>query len=347
VCSLQAYAPPEWIKIRHLQNVPTHRYRLGNFPTPLEHWTFVVNGKQYRLLIKRDDLSDMSASGNKIRKLEFIFPHVISNSHDMIVSVGGTQSNHCRSVSAVSARIGIPSAHVLRKDPSYREDRPTEGNLLFHKLFNSTITLVDRSEYIQKGSDQLLKEFGAKLVAEGKAKNPFLLPVGGSTIHGVFGYIEFIHELEKQLTESGETIDDIFFSCGSGGTAAGLAIGKYLCDHPVLKKATLTGYLACDSPSVFYEHINEMILKLGVLEDGKPVQAESLIRFVQAKGVGYSMNTPEETSLIHQVAASSGIVLDGTYTGKAVNGFVNEGRQEGIRSLFVHTGGIFSLFGNL
>jgi 1-aminocyclopropane-1-carboxylate deaminase/D-cysteine desulfhydrase-like pyridoxal-dependent ACC family enzyme len=70
--------------------------KLGNFPTPIQNWSFKVNGKEYNLLIKRDDLSDLTASGNKIRKLEFILPEVAEGSYDWIVSVGGTQSNHCR-----------------------------------------------------------------------------------------------------------------------------------------------------------------------------------------------------------------------------------------------------------
>lgn len=140
-----------------LQNAPTHRLRvhritkfaitdhslqLGNFPTPIQPWSFKVNDKEFSLLIKRDDLSDLTASGNKIRKLEFILPEVIQGSYDWVVSIGGTQSNHCRAVSAVCARLGIPSAHVLRKDYYYNEEKPSEGNLLLHKLFGLYI-LVD------------------------------------------------------------------------------------------------------------------------------------------------------------------------------------------------------------
>lgn len=269
-------------------------------------------------------------------------PDAILQNHDWIVSIGGTQSNHCRAVSAVAARVGLRCAHVLRKDSSYREDKPLEGNLFFHKLFGVETFLISKDEYVSKGQDQLLKEAGERLVAEYGAKNPYLMPVGGSVIKGAFGYIEFMNELAAQLEESGIEVDELIFSCGSGGTAAGIAIGKYLSSSPVIKKMKITGYTACDTPEWFHEHVNEMLAYLGL---DKEVKSEELLRLVQAKGVGYAVNTEEEYSLIRQVAQSSGVVLDGSYTGKAINGFVSEAGDDVSRCMFVHTGGIFSLLG--
>jgi D-cysteine desulfhydrase len=117
------YEPPQWL-VGKLKYMPTHRIHLGNFPTPIQPWNFegtskhffhicdslfilLVEGKKRNLLIKRDDFSEMAASGNKIRKLEFIFAEVKEGGHDLVLSIGGTQSNHCRSVSAIAARLGI------------------------------------------------------------------------------------------------------------------------------------------------------------------------------------------------------------------------------------------------
>ena len=75
-------------------------------------------------------------------------------------------------------------------------------------------------------------------------------------------------------------------------------------------------------------------------------RAAELVEFRDAKGRGYSLSTPEEVQLIRSVARSSGIVLDGSYTGKAVFGFVRDAAEfRGKKCLFVHTGGSFSLFG--
>jgi D-cysteine desulfhydrase len=294
------------------------------------------------MLIKRDDLSDMTASGNKIRKLEFIIADVLAGSHDWVLSVGGTQSNSCRAVTAIASRVGLRAAHVLVKEFNYKEDRPAEGNLFFHKLFGAELFLITREEYAKKGQQKSLQEARERLINEHGAINPYLIPVGGSTVHGIFGYIECIHEIELQLKESELSIDEIFFSCGSGGTAVGLAVGKYLSSSPILKNVQLTGYIAWETPEYFHHHVNEMLKLLGLDTE---VKSEEIIQFVQSKGLGYSLNTEDELQVIREVARSSGIVLDGTYTSKAINVFIKEGRDEGRRCLFIHTGGLFSMMG--
>jgi 1-aminocyclopropane-1-carboxylate deaminase/D-cysteine desulfhydrase-like pyridoxal-dependent ACC family enzyme len=211
-------------------------------------------------------------------------------------------------------------------------------------LFGSELFLVPKEEYARKGSAKLLEEAGERLKSEFGAQKPYLLPVGGSTVHGLFGYLECMRELEAQIEESGAEVDEIVFSCGSGGTATGLAVGKYLSTNPKIRNIKLTGYLACDSPEYFHEHVNEMLASIGLDQE---VKSEDLLNFVQAKGIGYAINTPEELDVIRQVARTSGIVLDGSYTGKAITGFVNDQtRPEGTRCLFIHTGGIFSVIGN-
>lgn len=202
---------------------------------------------------------------------------------------------------------------------------------------------MSKEEYLSKGKEKLLEEAGERLKENYGAKKPFLLLVGGSTVHGAFGYIEFMRELEAQLQESGEHIDEIIFSAGSGGTATGLAVGKYISTSPVIKNVKLTGYTACDTPEWFHGHVNEMLHELGL---GDKVKSEDLINFVQSKGIGYAVSSPEELQTIRDVARSSGIILDCSYTGKAIHGFVKEGgRDENVKCLFVHTGGLFSIFG--
>jgi len=353
LCS-QPYVPPEWVvSRRNLSFVPTHKANLAHFPTPIQRWSFRARDKDYNLYIKRDDLSEMSASGNKVRKLEFIMPEVERGAHDWVVTVGGTQSNHCRAVAAICARSGIKCAVVLRKDFYFNEDRPNDGNMFFHTIYGSHVFYVTKEEYARKGQHQLLKETSEKLISDYGASNPYLLPVGGSILPGVYGYIECIRELEVQLDElakSGHNIDEIIFSCGSGGTASGLAIGKYLSTSPLIKRVKLTAYLACDSPEYFHEHVNEMLAAIGL---GSEVTSEELIEFVQAKGAGYAINTEQELSVIKDIARSSGIILDASYTGKALSKFTEdtegeEGkeRREDGHILFLHTGGMFSLFGH-
>lgn len=69
------------------------------------------------------------------------------------------------------------------------------------------------------------------LTALRTARRPFAFPSGGSDALGCWGYIEAVAELERQLHEERQLstqLDRIYFSCGSGGTAAGLALGLHL-----------------------------------------------------------------------------------------------------------------------
>jgi len=339
--SSQIYNPPSWLAGK-IKNIPTHKLNLGNFPTPIQQWKFEVDGKKHQLLIKRDDFSESAASGNKIRKLEFIFAEILRDaSYDSVLSIGGTQSNHCRAVSVVAARLGLPSSHILRKDAYFDENQPLAGNLLFHHLYGSKIFYVTKDEYSRKGQAQLLKEVQQNLIDTGTFKKPYIIPVGGSNSEGVFGYVEFIHELEKQINENPNIyFDEIIFSCGSGGTATGLVIGHLFCDSPMIKNAKLIGYTSCDTPDLFHRHVNEMLDIFGI-----KTRSEECVTFIQSKGLGYALNTEREIDVILQVAKSSGIILDTSYTGKAIAEFVKEGRPDGVISLFIHTGGLYSVFG--
>ena len=59
-----------------------------------------------------------------------------------------------------------------------------------------------------------------------KGKKIYVIPAGGSSTLGIWGYISFIEELKKQINL--KKIEGIFSACGSGGTAAGLLVGAAL-----------------------------------------------------------------------------------------------------------------------
>lgn len=314
-------------------------FQFGNYPTPLQPWTFSWKNEHYQFWIKRDDLTDMAASGNKIRKLEFILPEVLVGKHDCILSLGPCQSNSCRVLTAIAPRLGLKSAHVLVKT-SEKNSSFTEGNLFFHNLFGSELFFVSREEYRLRGQEVLLQETRDKLIESTRAVNPYILPMGGSTIQGVFGYIEAFKEIENQISDGNLEINEIIFACGSGGTAAGLCVGKYLSTK--LRDVQLTGYIVWDSGiDYFYNYVNDALDQLGLLNK---VKAQDLITFVEAYTKGYGESTEDELDLMRSVARSSGIVLDGTYTVKALKSYL-ESEKEKDKCLFLHTGGMFSLMG--
>ena len=61
---LQPYTPPSWAA--KLPHIPQQRYRLAQLPTPIHRWAVPGVLPGCELWIKRDDLTGMQLSGNKV-----------------------------------------------------------------------------------------------------------------------------------------------------------------------------------------------------------------------------------------------------------------------------------------
>ena len=135
-------------------------------------------------------------------------------------------------------------------------------------------------------------------------------------------------------------------ACGSGGTAAGLALGLHLC--PDLN-ANLHAYGVCDNPEYFYNYMDSILSGMGATHALSGETARDLLTCHQAKGSGYAISTEAELALAHRVALDTGIILDPVYGGKALYGLIRDMEAapeewEGRRLLFVHTGGLFGTY---
>lgn len=61
------------------------------------------------------------------------------------------------------------------------------------------------------GSEALGRQLAAQLEAEGR--RPYVVPVGGSSAVGTWGYLQAVEELLQQSTEQGVRFDDIVMVC--------------------------------------------------------------------------------------------------------------------------------------
>jgi len=59
----------------------------------------------------------------QVRKLEFLLADAIKRNCDCVITCGGLQSNHCRTVAVACAQIGLES-HLILHCP---EDRVSMG----------------------------------------------------------------------------------------------------------------------------------------------------------------------------------------------------------------------------
>ncbi|KAG5536004.1 hypothetical protein RHGRI_023706 [Rhododendron griersonianum] len=341
--SKKPYDPPSWAS--HLNPIPSHIFSLGHVPTPIHKWNLPNLPNNTEVWLKRDDLSGMQLSGNKVRKLEFLLAEAVAQGADCIITIGGIQSNHARATAVAAKYLDLDCYLILRTSKVLVDKDPgLTGNLLVERLVGAHIDLVSKEEYAKTGSLALTNLLKEKLISEGR--KPYVIPVGGSNSLGTWGYIEAVKEIEQQLqTGNGKAeFDDIVVACGSGATTAGLAIGSWLSEW----KAKVHAFSVCDDPDYFYEYVQGLLdgLQAGVISRDI-VDIKNVSKF--AKGLGYAMNTPEELKFVKEVAQTTGVVLDPVYSGKAAHGMMkdmaeNPMKWAGRKILFIHTGGLLGLF---
>lgn len=81
------------------------------------------------------------------------------------------------------------------------------GNLLVERLAGAIIHQVTKEEYASVGAAALGQALLQQLQQEGK--QPYYIPVGGSSPLGCWGYLNFVAELQQQLQEMGQSFDII------------------------------------------------------------------------------------------------------------------------------------------
>lgn len=306
------------------------KIKLANIPTPLEEIKF--EGKTF--LIKRDDLTGAELSGNKVRKLEYLIYQALKEKAEVIFTCGGDQSNHARATAIAAAKAGIKTKLFLWGSDS----KAAEGNLFLDKFFGSEISYLNRKNY-QVVNEIMFEERDALLR---KGKRVFVIPEGGSTTLGIWGYISFIRELQKQVDL--KKLEGICTAAGSGGTAAGLFLGA----------ALLNFDLKIYAVNVLYskEEIFTKIIRLaeGCALDYKlrcRINENNLVILDGYSNEGYKNISGDKLKLIKRFAQASGILFDPAYTGKAFTAYHENflKKNKGKKIIFLHTGGLFGVFG--
>ncbi|TFH01610.1 MAG: pyridoxal-phosphate dependent enzyme, partial [Calditrichales bacterium] len=199
------------------------------------------------LWLKRDDLTGMELSGNKIRKLDFLVREALDQGADGIITCGGLQSNHCRAAAFVGARLGLQTVLFLRGEA---EKNPT-GNYFLDRLSGATIIHVTAEEY--KNIGEIMAEKSAEFSRAGKKM--YVIPEGGSNETGSWGYCQCFVEAEAQIKADKMPIEAIAVASGSGGTHAGLLIGKKLTESNI----DIFSINVCDDSEYFKNKISAII----------------------------------------------------------------------------------------
>jgi D-cysteine desulfhydrase len=299
------------------------RIALARAPTPLEPLDRL--SRRWggpRIFVKRDDLTGLELSGNKVRKLEFHLAEALAAGGDTVLTCGGVQSNHCRATAFACARLGLRCVLFLRTTEKHPEP---DGNLLLDRLCGAEVRFVAPDEYARLGPS-----------GEG-----YWIPEGASDEVGMWGYAQAVAEFE------GRTFAALVHAVGSGGTTAGLLAGASLWGW----NTPLLGVCAGNDAEYFHDRIDRILAAASARWPELPPLGPSRKRAEIADGFqgrGYARNRPEEWALLREVAETEGLLLDPVYTVKAMMGLrqmIRDGRfGKDDEVCFLHTGGAFGLF---
>ncbi|MEW6308042.1 MAG: D-cysteine desulfhydrase family protein [Bacillota bacterium] len=312
------------------------RVRLAALPTPLEparRLGEALDGVD--LWLKRDDYTGVGLGGNKARKLEFLAAQALEQGADVLLTVGGQQSNHCRVTAAVAARLGLEAVLVL-----YGE-RPAAvtGNLLLDGILGAKVVFSGHDD--AEGAVAVLEETAERLRSAGR--RPYVIPLGGSSPLGTVGYALAVYEFISQANDLGLSFDRFIFATGSGGTQAGLMLGALASGSGI----KVTGVTVSRAPERLRPTIASLV-RAGAALAGCPMTLAEADVDVLDGYVGEKYGAVTEASLeaIRLTARTEGALLDPVYTGKAMAGLIGlarSGRLAGERVAFWHTGGVAAL----
>lgn len=314
------------------------RYALAHTPTPIEklaRLSQLFGGPE--IYIKRDDLTGIGKTGNKVRKLEFLIAEALRAGAQLLITCGGVQSNHARATALTAAKVGLKSHLVLRDSAGSDID----GNLFIDRLVGAEVEFITPQQYEQV--DDIMHRLAENYASKGL--KAFVIPEGGSIALGALGYVHAIDEVRRQMEAQQVEFDHMISAVGSGGTMAGMLLGKSA--HHL--KAQIHGVNVCDDAPYFQERISNIIReakrKYGFNLNLPKKEINIIDGYI---GKGYGLNRQEEIELIKLVAQTEGIILDPVYTAKAMFGLKDQIRKgrftKSEKILFWHTGGIFGLF---
>ena len=314
------------------------RLHVANLPTPLERHEALGARFGLSLWVKRDDMTAGAESGNKIRKLEFLLADARERGADVVITCGGLQSNHARATTLLAASLGMKALLFLRTTAPVLELGPARrtGNVLLNRLAGAEIRLVSPETYRDRA--RVMADAARELAAAGR--RPYVIPEGGSNGLGSLGYVEAMAEVRSQLdagAADGKSFDAIVHACGSGGTAAGVALGA--AKHGVAKR--VIAMAVCDDAPTFEQVIARIVDEARALDPSLGPPAPLTVDDA-SKGPAYAVSSAEQRRTIIDVTRASGLVLDPVYTGKAFHGLARlaAGELAGGRVLFLHTGGL-------
>ena len=322
------------------------RVDLAHTPTPLEpmgNLSAELGGPE--LWIKRDDCTGLAMGGNKARQLEFYIGDALAQGADTLLTTGAIQSNHVRMTVAAARKLGLAcEVQLEERVPGRAPEYYDSGNPFLVRLMDVPVHRYADGED-EEGADRALFDRAAELKAE--SRTPYVIQLApGHKPLGALGYVKAAGELLDQAKALDIAIDAVVLPSGSGSTHAGLLAGL----RARGSRAWVYGFSVRRDRQAQAERVAGRLSEVARMIGAEGAAGEEDVWVDDSTlGPGYGQLTDGVVEAIGLAARLDGILLDPTYTGKAMAGLIGLVRSgelgPGTRAVFLHTGGTPALFG--
>ena len=182
------------------------RAALCTLPTPVQ-LASTADGRP--LLVKRDDLTAAPFGGNKARALEFLLG--VAGPGDRVVTVGPSGSNSALATATFAAALGASTVVVRWRQHMNPSAREVDARL------RNVARIIDAGHPVPAY---------AVAAALRLRRRSLWVPAGATSPLSLLGYVNGALELARQIREEAMSVPSrVFVPFGTGGTAAGLALG--------------------------------------------------------------------------------------------------------------------------
>jgi D-cysteine desulfhydrase len=310
---------------------------LGERPTPVRPLEGLTAEGEAPVWLKDDGAFGSGPwGGNKVRKLEWLLPEAHRRGARTILTVGGLGTNWGLAAALYGREQGLRTALAL-------VDQPVDEHVRAHleRLRASGATL-----HRTHTKARTLAALPWLLARHTGRRPPYLLPAGGSTAIGVLGYVEASFELAEQVAAGAlPEPSHVVLAIGSGGSAAGLALGLRLAGMRTrVVGIPVTRDLRVDPHSLarLARRAETLLRRRGAELPAPATSPEELTVLDGWIGPGYGHATPEGEAATAAARGRDRLVLDPVYTAKAVAALRAEnsaGRFGAGPVLYLHTDG--------
>ncbi len=303
---------------------------LGTLPTPvdrLEALEQTLGVSDTRLFVKRDDLSGPPYGGNKVRKLEFLLAHAAQQGYKEVLTFGGAGSNHALATGLYAREMGLKSVSMLVPQPNAHAVR---ANLLMSLCAGVE---MHHSPSMPRVVFDALRELLRHKLRTGRF--PYVILPGGTSSRGLIGFVNAAFELREQV-ENGRLPepDVIYAASGTMGTVVGLLLGLKaagLNTRVAAVRVTEAQFSSICKAARLFRGANRLLHRADAKFPMLPFPYDEFQFIHDFYGEAYGLYTPEAMEAIRLFGETTGLHLEGTYTGKTAAALIAEAKAGRLR----------------